>query len=111
MKPPSVLTVFLLSLSIASPALHPASETGGDPGPAAETKLIFAMSAPDLAAFERNAKLAKELGATHVVITDNLPPALWQFDPPGDPYPGLVRVPSGPPEGISAEGGPTLRQP
>jgi hypothetical protein len=41
----------------------------------------------DLAVFERQAQLAKELGATHMVISDDIPPGLWQFDPPDDPYP------------------------
>ena len=81
MKLLPVLSACLWSLTVAPAALRPAPE------PAAESKLIVAMGAPDLAAFERNAKLAKDLGATHVVITDNLPPALWEFDPPGDPYP------------------------
>lgn len=81
MKLVPVLSACLWSLTVAPSALWPAPE------PAAASELIVAMGAPDLAAFERNAKLAKELGATHMVITDNLPPALWQFDPPGDPYP------------------------
>jgi hypothetical protein len=41
----------------------------------------------DLARFERRAALARELGGTHVSITEDLPPSLWQFDPPDDPYP------------------------
>src|SRR5208283_1404039 len=40
-----------------------------------------------LEAFERNAARARQLGATHVAITEDLPPALWQMDVPGDPYP------------------------
>jgi hypothetical protein len=47
---------------------------------------VFAQSVP-LADFERYAARAKQLGATHVVITNDIPPALWQFDTPGDPYP------------------------
>jgi hypothetical protein len=39
-----------------------------------------------LAEFERKAVLCKELGATHVVITEGLPPATWEFDK-DDPYP------------------------
>jgi len=56
-------------------------------------------AASDLEAFERNAARAKQLGATHVVITEDLPPALWEMDVPGDPYPawymyhpGLLKV-------------------
>lgn len=41
----------------------------------------------DPARFERRATLSKELGATHVSITEDLPPAMWQFNPPDDPYP------------------------
>jgi hypothetical protein len=40
----------------------------------------------DLAQFARKAALEKELGATHIVITEGLPPATWEFDP-ADPYP------------------------
>ena len=53
----------------------------------------------DLAVFERNAAHAKQLGATHVVITEDIPPALWEMDVPGDPYPawymyhpGLLKI-------------------
>lgn len=46
------------------------------------------LDAANLALFERKAALAKELGATHVPLTDNLPPATWQFQRPDDPYPG-----------------------
>jgi len=42
---------------------------------------------------------AKQLGATHIVITEDLPPALWEMDVPGDPYPawymyhpGLLKI-------------------
>ena len=46
------------------------------------------LDAANLALFERKATLAKELGATHVPLTDNLPPATWQFQRADDPYPG-----------------------
>jgi hypothetical protein len=56
-------------------------------------------AASDLETFERNAARAKQLGATHVVITEDLPPALWEMDVPGDPYPawymyhpGLLKI-------------------
>ena len=41
----------------------------------------------ELAEFESFVIKAKELGATHVNITFNVPPALWQYDVPNDPYP------------------------
>jgi hypothetical protein len=56
-------------------------------------------AASDLEAFERNSARAKQLGATHVVITEDIPPALWEMDVPGDPYPawymyhaGLLKI-------------------
>jgi hypothetical protein len=52
-----------------------------------------------LDAFERNAARAKQLGATHIPITEDIPPALWEMDAPGDPYPawymyhpGLLKI-------------------
>lgn len=42
--------------------------------------------AADLAGFERRAVLAKELGATEVIVTEGLPIAAWELDP-ADPYP------------------------
>ena len=41
----------------------------------------------ELAEFEQFVIKAKEQGATHVDITFNVPPALWQYDVPNDPYP------------------------
>ena len=61
----------------------------------ADREVIFSMTSNDMAGFERNATLAKELGATHVVITNDLPPAAWEFDVKGDPYPAwFFRQPS-----------------
>jgi len=40
-----------------------------------------------LVAFERDVVAAKQHGATHVAVCNALPVALWQFDPPDDPYP------------------------
>jgi len=52
-----------------------------------------------LEAFARNAARAKQLGATHVLVTEDIPPALWEMDVPGDPYPawymyhpGLLKI-------------------
>lgn len=45
-----------------------------------------ARDAEDLAVFERKATLSKELGATHMVVTEGLPLATWEFDK-NDPYP------------------------
>lgn len=54
----------------------------------AEPKATAELDAANLATFERRATLAKELGATHIILTDGLPPALWEFVPADDPYPG-----------------------
>jgi hypothetical protein len=54
---------------------------------AAPAKAPAELDAENLANFEKKAALAKELGATHVLITENLPPATWEFQPPDDPYP------------------------
>lgn len=63
----------------------------------ASSSLCRADAALD--AFERYAARAKQLGATHVLITEDIPPALWEMDVPGDPYPawymyhpGLLKI-------------------
>ena len=40
----------------------------------------------DLAQYQRKAALSKELGATHMSVTEGLPLATWEVDT-GDPYP------------------------
>ena len=52
-----------------------------------EAARLDERDAVDLAAFERDVAAAKESGATHVAVCDDFPRALWQFDPPDDPYP------------------------
>jgi hypothetical protein len=49
--------------------------------------IIFNFDTPDMAAFDRAAARAKGMGATHLVVTSNLPRAMWEYDTPGDPYP------------------------
>lgn len=51
-----------------------------------DVKRLFAFGCPTLEAFEDTSKRAKELGATHILITENLPPAMWQYEETGDPY-------------------------
>ncbi|MGA2233741.1 MAG: hypothetical protein ABSH22_22780 [Tepidisphaeraceae bacterium] len=75
------------------------------PAPSAATPslpfstIIFNCQTADLAAFDRAAATAKSLGATHMVVTSDLPRAQWEYDTPGDPYPawyvehpGLLKV-------------------
>lgn len=52
----------------------------------ASTLLAQGSGAIDLAEFEHRASLAKDLGATHVSLTEGLPLATWQLDT-NDPYP------------------------
>ena len=65
----------------------------------AETKRLFSFGCPTLEEFEKHAIRAKELGATHIMITADLPPAMWQYEETGDPYtawfvvnPGLLKI-------------------
>jgi hypothetical protein len=51
------------------------------------TKTIFAIAGESPAQFEEAARLSAAAGASHLVVTEDLPPALWQCEPPGDPYP------------------------
>jgi len=77
------LTVFPL-LALATGITTPAASRQ----PAAGAKLVGETDrdAADLAFFEHKVKLAKDLGATQIVITDGLPPAMWELDK-SDPYP------------------------
>jgi hypothetical protein len=68
-KPLSLLIVALLLMLSLSARLH-----------------AQATAPIDLAQFEHKAALSKELGATHIVITEGLPLATWEFDE-NDPYP------------------------
>ena len=47
---------------------------------------VVRQQTADLAQFERKATLSKELGATHMLVTEGLPLATWEMDP-ADPYP------------------------
>ena len=62
-------------------------------------KRLFSFGCPTLEDFETHARRAKELGATHIMITADLPPAMWQYEQSGDPYtawfvinPGLLKI-------------------
>jgi len=48
---------------------------------------IASRDAAGLAAYDKEAADAQARGATHLSVTTGLPPALWEFDSPGDPYP------------------------
>jgi hypothetical protein len=61
------------------------SSARGAPDPAASD--MASRDAASLAAFEQEAAAAQARGASHLSVTAGLPPALWEFDSPGDPYP------------------------
>ena len=50
-------------------------------------KIIFSSPIQNIEDFEDFVKKAKEVGATHITISNDIPLAFWQYDTPGDPYP------------------------
>jgi hypothetical protein len=70
-----ILTLFLLFMGNSVIAQYKVPE--------GEKQLIE----DELIKFEEFVKIASENGATHVVITNDIPHAFWQFDTEGDPYP------------------------
>ena len=71
----TAIVVVIGCLGVALPAQTPGS-----------TEDVAKRKAADLALFERKAGFAKELGATHMIVTEGLPLATWEMDP-NDPYP------------------------
>jgi hypothetical protein len=51
-------------------------------------KVIFSSYYRSPDDFEAFAAQAKKAGATHISISECLPRSFWQYDTPGDPYPG-----------------------
>ena len=51
-------------------------------------KIIFSSYYKSPEDFEAFVIQAKNAGATHISISGNLPRSFWQYDTPGDPYPG-----------------------
>ena len=75
--PVSILCALLLAGAAAhARAQHPMAGAGD----------AARREAADLALFDRKAALSKELGATHLLITEGLPLATWELDD-ADPYP------------------------
>jgi len=74
-----LFTIALLAVSLHAQTTPPPTT----PDAAAQRE---ATDAAELAQFDRRAALSKELGASHLVITDGLPLATWELDPT-DPYP------------------------
>ena len=76
-------TPFLSIASLLLTACLGAPLPAQTPGPAED---FARREAADLALFEHKAALAKELRATHMIVTEGLPWATWEMDP-NDPYP------------------------
>jgi hypothetical protein len=77
----SLPMVSVMAIGFLAAASH--AQTVAPGGVAAESAQ---QQAADLVQFERKAALTKELGATHMLVTDGLPPATWEMDS-ADPYP------------------------
>ena len=75
--------VFVVVMGIAPVFLRAQAAAPAGGAAAADTA---GRDAADLAQFERKAALAKELGATDMLVTDGLPLATWEMDA-DDPYP------------------------
>jgi len=57
------------------------------PEPVPFQTIIWNAQTEDLAGFERAVQKAKAAGCTHMVVSNNLPKAFWEYDTAGDPYP------------------------
>ena len=77
----SLLMVPVVAISLLA-ATSPAQTTT----PRGVAQEAVRQQAADLAQFERKAALSKELGATHMLVTEGLPLATWEMDF-ADPYP------------------------
>ena len=75
--------LILLVLAIGFLSAYSHAQTAAPRGVAQEAAR---QQAADLAQFERKAALSKELGATHMLVSEGLPPATWEMVP-ADPYP------------------------
>lgn len=73
-----------LPLLATIPVMQPAAAR--DHGSAARPSPDLAGDTADLARFEHKAALSKDLGATQMFVTDDLPLAMWELDK-DDPYP------------------------
>ena len=75
----------LLAVGLVAPAAAAPTTDGGPTG--LSPKIIFDLSVADDAAFAQAVARAKALGATHVVITEDIPRSAWESAGNDDPYP------------------------
>jgi hypothetical protein len=78
------IALMALPLLATIPLMQPAAAR--DQGSAARPAADLAGDAADLARFEHKAALSKDLRATQMIVTDDLPLAMWELDK-DDPYP------------------------
>jgi hypothetical protein len=82
---PVAAQVLILLLASFLPAAPLGAQTGRAPAPSAAD--MAKQDAASLAAYDKEAAAAKDRGVSRLSVTAGLPPALWEFDSPGDPYP------------------------
>ena len=76
----------LLMVPVVAISLLAATSRAQTATPRGVAQEAVRQQAADLAQFERKAALSKELGATHMLVTEGLPLATWEMDF-ADPYP------------------------
>jgi len=76
----------LLMVPVVAISLLAATSRAQTATPRGVAQEAVRQQAADLAQFERKAALSKELGATHMLVTEGLPLATWEMDS-ADPYP------------------------
>ena len=82
-RPVAITALVLLPSAVAAFATKAADAQAQR---TASSQAASSQRTEDIAFFEKKAALSKELGATHMLVTDDLPPATWEMDP-NDPYP------------------------
>ncbi|MEO5493669.1 MAG: hypothetical protein ABIR08_06545 [Sphingomonas sp.] len=80
-------TARIATLPVIALAVTAMPAMSRQPDVAAKPTGEAARDAADLALFAHKVALAKDVGATQIVVTEGLPPALWELDR-SDPYPG-----------------------
>jgi len=80
------ITLSLLMVPVVAAGFLAASTHAQTAAPRGVLQEAVRQQSADLAQFERKAALSKELGATHMLVTEGLPLATWEMNP-ADPYP------------------------
>ena len=80
------IALSLLMVPVVAAGFLAASTHAQTAAPRGVAQEAVRQQSADLAQFERKAALSKELGATHMLVTEGLPLATWEMNP-ADPYP------------------------